>query len=217
MNQELQSLLERIQKDGVEKAEIESNRIIENARKQAQFIIDEANTQANIIREKAELEANQFTERARKTLEHAARDVVFTVGQAITSSIQLIVHRDVNTALNPDLLKQLIAKFVDAYIQANVHSSNETGRMYRAGTGLEVLVSPDDYKVLRDFFTARYSNELYKGVEIKSESGIIKGFRVRLSEGYIEHDLTGEAIAEAITNLLRTDIAEIVHKSIQQQ
>lgn len=217
MNQELQSLLERIQKDGVEKAELESKRIIENARKQAQSIIDEANAHANTILEKAELEAKQFTERAKKTLEHAARDVVFTVGEAITSSIQLIVHRDVNTALNPDLLKQLIAKFVDAYIQANVHSSSETSKTYRAGAGLEVLVSPEDYKVMRDFFTTRYSNELYKGIEIKSDSGIIKGFRVRLSEGHIEHDLTGEAIAEAITNLLRADIAEIVHKSIQQQ
>jgi len=216
MNQELQSLLERIQKEGVEKAETESARIIENARKQAQFIIEEANKQANAILEKSQLEAKQFTERARKTLEHAARDVVLTAGEAITSSIEQIVYRDVNTALDVDLLKQLIAKFVDAYIQLNVHSSQESGER-KSGGGLEVLVSPEDYKAVRDFFIKNYSSELHKGIEIKSDSEIIKGFKVRLSEGHIEHDLTGKAIAEAISNLLRPDIAEIVHKSIQHQ
>ena len=88
MAEELQNLLERIQKDGVQKAEEESEKILARAREKAATLLKDAEKNAAAATEKAEQDAEQFMARSKKTLEQAARDVILSVGDAVTSTMK---------------------------------------------------------------------------------------------------------------------------------
>ena len=86
MAEQLQGLLERIQKDGIDKADAEGQRIIDDAKAQAASIISDAEAKAKAGLDNAEREGAAFAERGKVALQQAARDVVITVGDAISSA-----------------------------------------------------------------------------------------------------------------------------------
>ena len=76
MAEELQSLLDKINAEGVQKAEAEAARIIENAKKQAQEIRSEAEAQAAAAVKDAADQAAALETRAEAAIKQAARDVL---------------------------------------------------------------------------------------------------------------------------------------------
>ena len=66
MAEELQSLIEKINRDGVEKASAEAERIISAAKEQAAAIVKAANEEAAKSTAAAEADANASAERTRR-------------------------------------------------------------------------------------------------------------------------------------------------------
>ena len=87
MAEELQQLLEKIQHDGVEKANAEAATILAKAKADAAAILKDAESKAAAFRAQAETDAKAFEERAQKTISQAARDtgVARQAGPATTS------------------------------------------------------------------------------------------------------------------------------------
>ena len=71
MAEELQQLLEKIQHDGVEKANAEAAAILAKAKAEAAAVLKDAETKAAALRAQAETDARAFEERARKTISQA--------------------------------------------------------------------------------------------------------------------------------------------------
>ena len=69
MAEDLQYLMERIQKDAVDKAETEAAAIIARAKDKAAEIVKAAEAEASARLEKADKDAEAFTERSERTLE----------------------------------------------------------------------------------------------------------------------------------------------------
>ncbi|MFO7870982.1 MAG: ATPase [Kiritimatiellia bacterium] len=205
MAEDLQNLLDRIQKDGVEKAQSESDKIISEAKDKAHRIVDEAETNAQAKTQKADNEAKAFAERSRKSLRQTARDVILSVEEVLNSVIRDIVSSSVEEALDADTLKQMLTDVVKAYC------GDKSG-----GKNIEVLLNPDQRGKIQEFFTAELGKQLKSGMEIKPDDGIISGFRVSMPEDKVEHDFTGEAVAEAMCALLRPRLAAIVKKALQK-
>ena len=88
MAEDLQNLLDRIQKDGVEQAEAQAETILAQARDKAAAILREAEKQAAETRVGAEKDAEVFVERSTKTLEQAARDFLISVGRSVESGLR---------------------------------------------------------------------------------------------------------------------------------
>ena len=80
MAEDLQALMERIQKDAVEKAELAAADIISKAKDKAAEIVRAAEDEAKAKLENADKEAQAFTERSERTLEQSARDLLLSVG-----------------------------------------------------------------------------------------------------------------------------------------
>ena len=74
MAEELQSLIEKINRDGVEKANAEAARIVAAAKEQAAAIVKEAKEEADKAAKTAKEEADHSAERAKETLRQVARD-----------------------------------------------------------------------------------------------------------------------------------------------
>ena len=206
MAEQLQSLLERIQKDGIEKADAEATRILEHANEQARKIVSDAQAKAAEMIKKAETDSQAYQQRSRKALEQAARDVVLYVRDAIDETLKKLVSKEVTQSLTPERLGKLIETVVKAYAQ----SGQTTGR-------LDVLLNPDQQKAVREYFMGKLSQSMKQGLEIEGRDDIVSGFRVSVEGGRIQHDFSGEAITEAISALLRPELARILQQTADAQ
>jgi V/A-type H+-transporting ATPase subunit E len=203
MAEELQSLIDRIQQDGVAKADAEARRIVAAANEQAAGIMRDAETRAKALLAQAEQEARTFGERADKALEQAARDVVLQVQEAVTQTLQALVATRVGEALAPDTLKQMLLKVVQAYCGKEGDCSQ-----------IDLLVSPADQKSIVEFFLKEYRDSIDRGVEIHADTGVVKGFRVSIENAQLHHDFTQKEIAAALGRLLRPRLAEIMKRAV---
>lgn len=202
MAEELQNLLERIQKDGVDKAEAEAQTIISKAKEKASVIVKDAETKAKSILEKAEQDSLSFESRARKSLEQAARDTVLSVHEAINVTMKKIATVEINKAMSVETMKDMLVAVVKAYCSAGSKES-----------AIEILVNADQKKEIQQFFTAKFAAEMKNGLEIKTDDSIISGFKVSFVDSNIQHDFSGTAITEAMCRLLRPHLADIVRQS----
>lgn len=199
MSTELQSLLDKIQSEGVAKAEAEANRILEEARKKAAAIVAEAETQRTASQARAETEAQQFQQRAEQSVRQAARDAVLGVREAVEQMLRRILLSGVTQALAPDVMKTLVIEAVRAYIATS-----------SGGEHAAVKVPPDQAGALREAVLQEVREAAAKGLEIRPDRDVRAGFRVSLAEGRIEHDFTAEAIQDAMARLLRPALAELL-------
>lgn len=203
MAEELQSLLDRIQKDGVDKADAEAARIVETAREKAAAIKAEAEAEARARLEKAEQEAAAFESRARETLRQAARDVVLSVGEALQSVLRGVLRRETSQAMTADVVGQMLVTFTEAY-------ARQDGR----AAGLEALVAPEQKQAVADYCFKALSDKAREGLEIKGDSSVVSGFRVTLAGQNVQHDFSQQAVADALGQLLRPQLAEIVREGL---
>lgn len=205
MVEELQHLIDRIKQEGVETAEQQGAQIVAKAKEKAAAIVKEGEQKAKALLEDAERNSEAFTERSTKTLEQAARDLLISVGQGVENILADIVAESVEKALSVDVLKQMLVKMAEAYA---AHQGNESR--------IDLLISPQDKEELIRFFADQYRQRLVSGVELHVDNEIFKGFKVSFVEDHVYHDFTREAIAESLTNFLRPQLAEIVHRVAQQ-
>jgi V/A-type H+-transporting ATPase subunit E len=199
MTEQLQGLLDRIQTDGVEKAEAEASRIVEAAKQQATDIVRNAEADAARRLKQAEQDGEAFAARGKIALQQAARDVVISVGEALSRTVRSLTATAVRDALKPDAVGGLIAEVVTAYIKS-------PGGERR----LEVLVPEAQQQAIHQAVMGLLADALRTGVTIKGDGRIVSGFRVRAAGDSMEHDFTDAAITDAICQLVRPHIAQIV-------
>lgn len=204
MAEELQSLLDRIQKEGVERADADAERIAANAKVRAKTTVADAEKAALTIIEKAKADSELFMKRSKSAISQAARDLILSVGNAITETLQTIVARDVDKAMSADALPSLIKVTIAAYSKADNDGN------------LEILLNESQKEAVTSFFMKELTNAMKAGLTIRSSHNIISGFRVVLKDSGVQHDFTGEALTGAIGQLLRPQLAQIVKDTLKK-
>lgn len=202
MAEELKNLLDKIQKDGIDKAEAESDKIIADAKDKAKKIIADAEAKAASEMKKAEKEAQMLEARGKTALEQAARDVILSLGDSIQQSFKGIVAQEVAGAMDAGALKKIIASLIETYCKNELKESR-----------VEILLSEDDQKALKKHFTSKFAADMKKGLEFKGSGAIASGFKVSVVKDTIEHDFTGEALTDALCTFLRPYLADIVRNA----
>lgn len=190
MAEELQHLLEKIQHDGVEKANAASTAIVAEAKSRAEAVVREAEARAEALRAKAESDAAAFEERSRKTVAQAARDAVLDVKASIAKLLEDLLAKDVHAALS-DCANS--APLVMDAIRA-------------AGTDAEVAAGARLAEALRAQLAAKAAD----GLKVVLDESTGAGFSVRLDGGRVEHDFSEAAIAKSLSRRLRPDLAALV-------
>jgi len=201
MAENLQNLLERIQKEGVHTAEQKADQIIKDAEAKAQSILNDAKTQAQSDVAKAETEAKSFDAHAKQSIQQAARDVVLSVQQQIDKTLQSIVRQNVSEALSADGLKDIVLKVTEAYAKGLPNEAR-----------IEVLLSEDERRAIGDALVAEFGKSAQTGLTVSASDTIISGFSLSVVDGNVEHDFSGEAVTEALCALLRPRLAELIRE-----
>jgi V/A-type H+-transporting ATPase subunit E len=80
---------------------------------------------------------------------------------------------------------------------------------------LAVVFSDADKSKLTSFVTGEFAKELGKGVKVESDKGVKFGFRIKLDGGKVTHEFTEAAMADALSALLRPQLARVVNAAAQ--
>lgn len=203
MAEELQHLIERIRKEGVESGEKAAESLVAEAKQKAAKIVADAQKQAKDLVAKAEADSTAFADRGRATLQQAARDLLISIGGAVGKVVGGIVEDKVGAALTPDLMAQMLLKLAEAYAKDG------------GAGGIVAMLGEADAAAVQAAFAKEYQNKLAAGIQIESDREIFQGFRAGAKDGQVFHDFTKEAIAESLANFLRPELAQIVKKAAE--
>lgn len=193
MAEDLQALMDRIQNDAVVKAENEAAAIIAAAKEKAAEIVKSAEADAHAKLEKADKDAEAFTERSERTLIQSARDLLLSIGKNLEDMIQNILAIEVEKNLDESTIKNMLLTVAKNYTSE-----------------VDVVFSDSDVKKLSSFVMGEFAKQVSSGVKVESDSSVKFGFRIKLDGGKVSHEFTSEAMAEALSGLLRPQLAKVV-------
>jgi V/A-type H+-transporting ATPase subunit E len=199
MPQDLQGLIERLQREAVDEGKQAAARLVEAAQAEADARIKRAEREAAALRSDAERDAAATLERGRNALQQAARDQLIALKRAIDAQFEALVRGSLAGALTPATLAAMLAKMAGAY-------ASRSGRERR----MAVLLAPEDLEQLVHHYAERYREELRLGVELRLDDQPSKGFRVVIDDDHVEHDFTLEAITEVMMGHLRPELAKLL-------
>ena len=186
--EDLQSILEKINREGVEKADAEAKRIVDAAKAEADALVRGAREAAAKEKADADREAAAAASRAEETIRQAARDVVIGVGDAVTALLDKLLAKDVDRALADDATAVgLVASAIKDL----------------AGPG-EIAAGPKLAAALKAQLAAAGS------FTVVTDEALGTGFSVRLDGGRVEHAFSGEVIAAELARRLRPELAKLI-------
>ena len=186
--EDLQSILEKINREGVEKAEAEAARIVSAAKEKAAAIVREANEAAAKVKADAESAAKASAERGEATLRQSARDIVISVEGAVT-----------------DLLTNILTRNVDAALSDGATAASVAAAAIKDLTGPgEIAAGPKLAAALQAQLAAS------GGFTVVTDESAGSGFSVRLDGGRVEHSFKGDVIAAELAKRLRPELAKLL-------
>ena len=191
MAEELQQLLEKIQRDGVDKANAEAAAIVAKAKAEADAIVKKAQEDAAAAEAKGKADAEADAARAKETISQAARDTVLKVKDDVTKLLTKLLTQNVTAALATEAVP-LAAAAVKELVTGSATA--------------EIAAAPK----LVDALRAQLAAQAQGGVKVVSDETTGAGFTVRLDNGRVEHDFTDAAISEALAQRLRADLAALL-------
>ena len=202
MEMNLNSVIEKIQTDGVNKAEEQASVIIKEAEAKAADIVSSAKQQKDETIKKAEKLANEFKVNGEAAVRQAARDVIIALRAQMEALLDSIIKKEVSAGLTPDVLKEIITKLVTSSIE-------------REDVDLEILLGEKDKHALRETLGALLQGDLKKGVTIKVSPTLKKGFRIGKKGENEYYDFSDDAIAEAFNFYLNKKLREVIDAGLQ--
>lgn len=199
MSEDLQNLIDKIRAEGVEKANAEAKAITDKAKAEAAGIVEKAKVEAEAVRETARRDADSFAVRAEQQVRQAMRDVHLRVAQDLENLVDALVRDCVGKAMaDKDAVAGWVSKAVDAYL-----AKGEKGVAVALGGSAAGMA---------DAIRATIAGKAAQGgVKVESGPAFPDGFTIRLGDdGRVEHCFTAEAVADALSSMLRPEIAKLL-------
>lgn len=198
MTEDLQQLLDRIRSEGVEKAQAEAKSITDAAKAEAAGIIEKAKAEAAATRAAAQTDADSYAVRAEQQVRQAMRDIHLQVAQDLENLVNSLLLKDVAAAMaKPENISSWISRALDAYL-ANGEKEIEVQLGGRVAELAETLRGELRAKAAAD------------GVAVSASTAFPEGFTIRMSGGRVEECFTADAVASALSAMLRPEIAKLL-------
>ncbi len=197
MDIQLQELIDKIKKDGIESASTEAGRIKAEAEVEAKRIIEAAKKEAAALVERGKADAERSEKAGVAAVQQASRNLILSFKDEIQNLLNKIIEREVTVAYQDDTLKTVIPEVLKAWASKN---SNE----------LNLLLNPEALGRLESYFTAALSAELKKGLELRADRTLSAGFRIAGKDGSAYYDFSASAVAELMSLYLNPRLAEVL-------
>lgn len=197
MDIQLQELIDKIKKDGIEKSAVEAEALKAAAEAEAKRVTDAARKEAAAIAEAGRAEAERARLSGDAALAQAARNLILSLKAEVADVMGRVTARETARAMDADTLKAVIPEAV---------------RSLCAGKeAADVLLNEKQLAELEAWAKTALAAELASGTELKAGKSLAAGFRIARKDGSAYYDFSAEAIAAALSACLNPRLAAIVN------
>jgi V/A-type H+-transporting ATPase subunit E len=202
MDIQLQELIDKIKKEGIEAASQEAARLSSQAEGEAKRIVDAARREAADIIAKGKADAERAEKAGEAALRQASRNLVLAFKKEIETLLDKIIVLKTEAVYTDEVLKKALPELLKNWGS-------------RGSDSLDVLLSEKDRKGLEAYFTGTLASELNKGLELKTDRGLGAGFRIAEKDGSAYYDFSAESVAELLSAYLNPHLAEILKSAVK--
>ena len=203
MEIQLQELIDKIKKDGIETASEEAARIKREAEAEAARIIGAAQKEAADIVSRGKADVERSEKAGKAALEQAFRNLILAFKGEIQAFLDRITAQATASAYGEDTLKGVLPELLKNWVSKSGSDS------------VDLLLNEGDLAKLKTWATSFLSAELQKGVELKSDRNLRAGFRIANKDGSAYYDFSSDSVAELLSAYLNPHLAEILSKSAE--
>ncbi|MDR2516252.1 MAG: V-type ATP synthase subunit E [Spirochaetaceae bacterium] len=200
MEIQLQELIDKIKRDGIESASQEAARLKTQAEDEARRIVDAARREAESIVSQAKTDAERAEKAGIAAVGQAARNVVLSFRTEIQAILDRIVARETTAALSGDLLASVLPDIL---------------RGWSGGDELSLILPEPALGKITAYFNEKIAGELTRGIELKSDRNLAAGFRIANRDGSAYYDFSAESVAELLSAYLNPRLAETLKESVK--
>lgn len=202
MDKKLKELMDELYQDGVKRGNSEAEELISNAKHEADKILEKAKNEATTILKNAENEALSKKKRIESEINLTAKQVIARVKEEIANLVALKSTDVVSGAFNDgEFIKNLILKVV------------ENWNKVEQGGGLNLVVSEKDRDTLDSFIKKTCAGKLHDTIQVSSEDGLTKGFKVSPKNSSFVIEFTEDSFKEFFFHHLRPMSKEVLFQN----
>jgi V/A-type H+-transporting ATPase subunit E len=201
MEIQLQELIEKIKRDGIEAASSEASRLKARAEAEAKRVVEGARKEADVIVARAKADAERFEKAGIASVGQASRNLVLAFKSEIQSILDKLVARELAVSYDDDALKAALPGIIKGWAAKDGAGGADS---------LSLILPEAQLKRLEAFFREKLSLELEKGLELKADRNLGAGFRIANKDGSAYYDFSAESVAELLSAYLNPRLAEIL-------
>lgn len=201
MEIQLQELLEKIKKDGVEAAEAEAGAILEAAKAEARKLVADAEAEAKKILADAKAENERMVKSAEDAIRQAGRNLLLSFRESVTKELNALLSQNVSAVYSSEEMTKLIIGVVEAW--AKNPESEE----------LTVVLNEERLKELEESVLAGLKAKMLSGVTLKANDRFDGGFRISAKDGGAYYDYSAEAVVEMLSGYLSPRVVELMKEA----
>ncbi len=198
MTEDIKSLIEKIQEEGVKVAEDKAKVIEEQAKKQAQDIMEKARKEAGRLLAEATDKMSQMQTSTKLSLQQAGRDLLLALKKEINALLDKVILASVHQALEPDELAKMISALI---------------RDSHAKEKVIISLKKEDAEKLEKAYLNKLKDELKKEIILKPSADILGGFMISYDSGKSYFDFTDKALVEYLGAYVRPKLAQILNEA----
>jgi V/A-type H+-transporting ATPase subunit E len=197
MDIQLQELIGKIKKEGIESARAEAVRVKAAAAAEAERIVADAKKEAGRIVAQADADRVRSEKAGITAVEQASRNLMLAFKGEIQGLLDRIVEESVSASYTTEVVKEVLPDLIKNWATKNSDS-------------LAVVLSENDLKKIDDGFQRKLVSTLKGGVDFKVGKGLDAGFHIAEKDGSAFYDFSAAAVANLLSSYLNPKLAEMV-------
>ncbi len=201
MEIQLQELIDRIKKEGVEAAEAESEAIICAAKDEAEKIVARAKAEAEKILSDAKNETERMVKSGEDTIRQAGRNLLISFRESVTRELNVILSQNINSVYSSDAFVQLISDVVKGFAEKSDASD------------ICVILNSESLEKFEKAMLASLKEKILCGVTLKASDSFDGGFRISVNNGSAYYDFSTASVVEMLSNYLTPRITGLLKEA----
>lgn len=194
MEVQLQDIIDKIKREGLDTAQQEAQALKTAAEKNAQAVLAKAQADAEEIKSKARQDALRFEESAKAAISQAARDLTLSVKKSLEDLFAKLATESVKASYNQAVVEEAILSLVKNWAAFP--------------QGAQIQVDESLKAKLFDALKGKLKDAAAKQVSVVASPSVTLGFRIQ--DGGAYYDFTAETIAKALASYVNPAIAQIL-------
>lgn len=195
MENKIQELTDKLLKDGVEKGNVEADRIIAEANEKAAAIIEAAKAQAEEIEQQAKKDAQILEANTKSEIKMYATQALNALKSDVANLVGDKIIKEASSSLVSDkeFMNEFILKLAEKW-----------------ASGEDIVISTSDAESLKALFAKKAKDLLDKKVKIEEVNGIKTSFTIQPADASYKVNFGESEFEEYFKNFLRPQLIEMI-------